>query len=234
MTGGSSHASDIKQLIGENECFLDYLDKSVRDRIQMVLCGFNVIGKTVVLDENGYIKESRDQKPSEVWWSKIERQITHDYQDVSPKYRELLLKYDKSDETFDASNEPYKRVWSKYIKDGEYGKIYEDIDILLVPLTDTKFNSMKSNLKFVEAGFTNTAVIASNVAPYSDYGTGYRDCIFVDKPTCKCWADAVEGLVSRADKRLLITRNLNKKVLEDCNLEDITRKRHKFLQDIAK
>ena len=38
--------------------------------------------------------------------------------------------------------------------------------LLSSPLADSKFNRCKSDLKVVEAGFTKTAIIASNVRPY--------------------------------------------------------------------
>lgn len=232
LTGGSSHTNDIKQLIGEDESFLDYLSDCIRNKIQLVLCGFNVEGKKLVLNEHGNVSEQRKLDPNEVWWVQLEKQITKDYSIVSDEYRQLLLKYDGSDEQFDSSNEPYRRVWTKSIKDMEYGHIYENIDILLVPLTDTKFNNQKSALKFVEAGFTNTAVISSNVPPYSDYGVDYRDCIFVDKPTPKCWAEVIEGIVNRPDKLKLITRNLREKALDLNEAEKITKKRGALYEKI--
>ena len=50
----------------------------------------------------------------------------------------------------------------------EYMNFYNEADACLIPLVDSKFNSMKSNLKVLEAATKNAAVIASNVKPYSD------------------------------------------------------------------
>jgi glycosyltransferase involved in cell wall biosynthesis len=50
----------------------------------------------------------------------------------------------------------------------QYMNFYNEADACLVPLVDSKFNSMKSNLKVLEAATKNAAVIASNVKPYSE------------------------------------------------------------------
>ena len=48
----------------------------------------------------------------------------------------------------------------------EYMNFYNDADVSLVPLVDTKFNRMKSNLKLLEAACKKIPVIGSNVPPY--------------------------------------------------------------------
>ena len=48
----------------------------------------------------------------------------------------------------------------------EYMNFYNDADVSLVPLVDTKFNRMKSNLKLLEAACKKIPVICSNVPPY--------------------------------------------------------------------
>jgi len=49
----------------------------------------------------------------------------------------------------------------------QYMNFYNEADACLIPLVDSKFNSMKSNLKVLEAATKNAAVIASNVKPYA-------------------------------------------------------------------
>jgi glycosyltransferase involved in cell wall biosynthesis len=50
----------------------------------------------------------------------------------------------------------------------QYMNFYNEADACLVPLVDSKFNSMKSNLKVLEAATKNAPVICSNVKPYAD------------------------------------------------------------------
>jgi hypothetical protein len=45
---------------------------------------------------------------------------------------------------------------------------YTDADICIAPLVPSRFNSMKSNLKVLEAAAKRLPIIVSDVHPYSD------------------------------------------------------------------
>jgi hypothetical protein len=62
----------------------------------------------------------------------------------------------------DIANEPYRRVWTKPIS--TYALNYNLFDISLAPL-DEHFNKVKSQLKVIEAGFHNKAIV-QNFGPY--------------------------------------------------------------------
>lgn len=78
----------------------------------------------------------------------------------------------------------YMNVWHSMIRDftcafklghtraalpvDKYMNFYNDADVSLVPLVYSRFNSMKSNLKVLEAASRNIPVIASNVPPYDN------------------------------------------------------------------
>jgi hypothetical protein len=51
----------------------------------------------------------------------------------------------------------------------EYMAAYCDSDISLIPLVDSKFNSMKSNLKVLETASKKNPAIVSNVNPYKGF-----------------------------------------------------------------
>lgn len=204
ITGGSSHTEDIKQLLE----FPKYLTEKQLDEIELVFCGYdNKNAEKVTVDEIGKIisKEKLDDKDN--WWVQTENKFKQE------------VKH-------------YKRIESKDIMKGEFGKIYEDIDVLLVPLTNNKFNRCKSELKFIEAGFTNTAVISSKVIPYSNFGVNEEDCLFVKEPTPQAWAKAIKKILR--DKYLLKKiKDINSlRVKYSHNLEDITEKRYKFFSEI--
>lgn len=218
LAGGSSHTNDLKELVNNSDSFLNYLTNNQLDQMQIVLCGFDMRGKINIVDENGKVVERRDMPTEDIWWVKLEKLLTKDYTTVSKEYAELLKKYDGSDKAYDASSEPYRRIWTTSIDKGEYGKIYEDIDVLMVPLKKTEFNSYKSELKFIEAGWTSTAIMASNVAPYSDWGRDNEDCMLVGSGP-KNWAraikkalrerQAVEHMADRLRSRVKAERDLN-------------------------
>lgn len=51
----------------------------------------------------------------------------------------------------------------------DYLYFYNMVDVSLVPLVPSKFNTLKSELKLVEAGMFERTVIVSNVLPYKPY-----------------------------------------------------------------
>ena len=104
----------------------------------------------------------------------------------------------------------------------------------MVPLNDTKFNQMKSSLKLVESGFTNTTAMCSNVKPYTDYGTDGVNCLFVEDMTPKGWAYNMIRLYEIECLRDGLAFELNKKVLKECDIDLISRKRDKLYSSMVK
>lgn len=51
----------------------------------------------------------------------------------------------------------------------KYMNFYNDADFTVVPLVDSKFNNMKSNLKILEAACKKIPAIASNIPPYKGH-----------------------------------------------------------------
>lgn len=206
LTGGSSHTEDIKTLLS----FWNYLTVREKDKIEFHFCGYdNKNAEKLNIDENGKIisREKLDDKDN--WWVQTENKIKYGVGESS-----------------------YKRVESKDIVKGEFGLIYNDIDILLAPLKNTNFNHYKSELKFIEAGFTNTAIIASGVVPYSNFGKDNIDCLLVKENTPKGWAKAIKKLINDDDLRISLAKNNMERILIDRNLEKITEKRYEFIKSI--
>ena len=86
---------------------------------------------------------------------------------------------------YDPENKYIQPIWHRMISDSlcgfklpgyvrtqmpvyQYMNFYNEADVSIVPLVDSKFNSMKSNLKVLEAACKKIPVIASCVKPYSD------------------------------------------------------------------
>jgi hypothetical protein len=77
-------------------------------------------------------------------------------------------------------------------------------DIALAPLADTRFNSFKSDLKWLEYSALGIPVVASDREPYasvSDRGTGR---LVGDDPSA--WADAVRDLADAPDRARELAR----------------------------
>lgn len=206
FTGGSSHTYDMEGIMG----FWKWLPRNIKEQIEVVLCGYDTkCAKKVTIDENGKVVEERDLKDHENWWITTENEIIKG-----------------------VGKDHYKRIESKDISKGEFGQIYKDIDILLVPLKNTRFNNCKSELKFIEAGFTGTAVIASKVIPYSNFAQDGVDCMLVKENIPQKWAKKIKQLV--LDKELIksVAEANSKRVTEERNLEKITEKRVEFLRTL--
>lgn len=54
----------------------------------------------------------------------------------------------------------------------QYGLLYDQFDIAIAPLVNNKFNTMKSNLKIIEAGMKGLPIFVQNIHPYTDDAKG--------------------------------------------------------------
>lgn len=204
ITGGSSHTEDIKQLLEIPK----YLTDKQLNQIELVFCGYNAEDAEVCeIDDNGNITKKEKMDIKNNWWYITENKFKNSFKN-------------------------YKRIETRSIDNKEYGSIYRDIDILMVPLLNNKFNRCKSELKFIEAGFTNTAVISSNVIPYNNFGENEYDCLFVKENTPESWAKTIKKILRDKDYVKIMAERLNSKVTETRNLEDITNKRTEFFKNI--
>lgn len=105
---GSSHEKDMEQFKG----VVNSLPKDVLDKIQIVLCGYDLRG-TINIVQNGKITGSRPIQPKESVWYSYERNVTDEYRICSPEYREFLLKFIPDSEWPNVDNEHYRRAWTK-------------------------------------------------------------------------------------------------------------------------
>lgn len=100
--------------------------------------------------------------------------------------REVKEKYLKGDATLDQlenalyTESIWKRMHSSFTAGGalpymkihgttniQYMQMYENADIMIIPLEESEWHSCKSNLKILEAACKRIPVIVSNVAPYN-------------------------------------------------------------------
>ena len=112
-----------------------------------------------------------------------------------------------------------------------YPQFYNYLDVSLVPLVDNKFNSMKSELKLIEAGFFSKAVICSNVEPYRGLLRHKENAFVVNKPQdwvkgCKWYLDNPEAIKDMGEA-------LNETV-QPFSIDRVNEKRLKFYKDVLK
>ena len=237
---GSSHEHDMELVKGLS----NRLPKDVLDKVQFVLCGYDLRGTMTERRPDGTI-HTRPIRPEESVWFTFERNVTNNYSIVSPQYRDFLLRFIPHMDYPMDWNESYKRCWTKDVANYKYMEHYNEIDVLLVPLQDNDFNSCKSELKFVEAGMMNVAVVASNFGPYTIGSTNFFEkggkinengnCILVDNNRAhKDWAKAVEKLVKNPEYITMLKNNMHQHVLENYDINKVTAERAEWYKQICK
>lgn len=235
---GSSHLHDLELLSG----IANKLPKPVLDKMQFVLCGYDLRGNVTYKDQNG-IDRTRPIFPKESVWYDYERILTDNYKTVSPQYKEFLNRFLPNVPYPMEATEPYARRWTKGIM--TYCTHYNDIDVLMAPLDDNRFNSFKSELKLIEAGMMNKAAIVSNFGPYTIGTTNYFEkggninpngnCILIDKNRAhKDWAKAIEKLVNNPEHIENLKKNLHNSIKDKYDLTKITHERASWYKMIVK
>lgn len=239
--GGSSHADDIDLLNGVANRFL-----SDKDKIQMVLVGFDLRGSMIEGIENGKLKR-RAMTPEETVWFQYEKVFSSNWAlvDRHPDYAKYLLKY--APDEFDPNdpsrerNMPYRRLWTRDINN--YARNYNNLDISLAPLVANKFNMFKSQLKVVEAGFYKKALVAQNFGPYTldliNIFDGHNinpngNAVLIDNlKNHKQWYQSLKRLVDNPELIKIMGNNLYETVRDKYDLRKVTAQRAEFYRSIV-
>jgi len=221
IIGGSSHTKDMELLEG----VVNQLPNDIKDKVQFVLCGFDG-GKTTIYD-NGKPKVI-DTPWKNTCWYLWERNLTDNFNTISPEHKEFLHRFEKVSYT---TKEAYRRIWTLPVE--EYNKMYDEVDVLLVPLVDNEFNRCKSPLKLAEAAAKDVAVIVSDTQPYSDYLEDGVNCIAVNnRKKVKGWVKAITKLARQPELISTLANNLKITADKYFNLDRITEERKKWLYEI--
>ena len=224
---GSSHLEDIKLLNG----MTSMLPKDVIDKIQFVLCGFDTNGTRTFRNVKTGEVISRPIEPKETCWYEYEKILTNNYSIVSQEHKDFLNKFIKGYE-YPNIDEAYRRCWTKNIN--EYATHYNNIDVLLVPLKENNFNKVKSQLKVIEAGFFNKAIIAQNFGPYTidlvpmiEKGGSINEngnALLVDSnKNHKQWAKYIIKLANDRDMVEKLQKNLHDTVKDKYSLDEVSK-----------
>ena len=236
---GSAHEKDMEQFKG----VFNSLPQEVKEKMQVVLCGFDLRGTITMVDKDGKPVSQRPITPTESVWYKYEQTCTHNYSLCSEDYKTFLNNFVKDVQWPLIDNEFYRREWTKDIT--EFAKHYRNLDVLFAPLDCNSFNEVKSELKFIEAGFTRTAVIATNYGPYTigsknmmEFGGEINhegNCILIDdRKKHKDWRKAIIKLVSNPELIKELQDNMYEHVKDKYDIRNVTKDRAERYKVIVK
>jgi glycosyltransferase involved in cell wall biosynthesis len=147
---------------------------------------------------------------------------------VSKKMKLIMGGYHDGDETWftmaklftaDCKHQ-YKLIPAEPVE--SYYKMYKHADVCLVPLVNSRFNSMKSNLKILEAANLGLPVIASKVNPYLDMPVTYCR-------STKDWIHAIKKFIHYPNRIKVEGEELRKFCDENYNFYKINEQRKQIL-----
>jgi glycosyltransferase involved in cell wall biosynthesis len=237
--GGSTHQNDIEKL-------RDFaaMQNTIPAKTQIVLCGFDTRGTINVFNKATQQMESRPMKPEETSWFIYECLLTNNYLNLGndENYLKYLMTFN-DDSSYNSLDKVYRRIWTKGIS--QYATGYNQFDVSIVPLNDNIFNSYKSNLKVIEAGFHKKALIIQDYGPYKtdlisaiEPGGGFNpkgNCLLVDvKKNHKQWFKYAKKLTENPELIKELGERLYETVKEKYNLDNVTEYRNEVYKNLIK
>ena len=253
--GGVFHLPDIKLLYdGFKEVWKDIKN----DKFQLCLGGYNYPDKlqyvsnalaTGQMDEltrqrfTFYQKElieGRDVPPIMIFNNAFKNIPAYDmiefYYTIGNKYPkdkdyQTYLDKKRQVDLHLMDSQPYKRLWGKSAN--EYATLYNEIDVALVPLVENNFNSFKSQIKIIEAGWFKKAAIVSNVMPYTIDCNKNNSILISPSKRNEGWGVAMKSLILNENKRLDLAESLHETVKDKYNMNTVNKVRHELYQQIT-
>lgn len=98
---------------------------------------------------------------------------------------------------FDTLPEGVAKTFHPTLPHGKFMQVLADCDLALLPLSDTPFNRLKSDLKLIECAAAGVVPICSRVV-YSDDPAHKTLAVFADTP--QEWRQALLGLIASPDE----------------------------------
>ena len=232
--GGSSHLHDIELL----EQGISSVHASYKDKVQFVLCGFDLRGTVTEIKKETGEQVQRPIQPHETVWFKYESIFTDKYRVLDQNYKTFLFNFVES--PYNDSDKPYVRRWTKNIN--SYASNYNYFDVSLAPLVESVFNANKSQLKVIEAGFHKKAIIASETNPYTlDLVNSIENGIFNNKGNSllvstkknhKQWAQHMKKLIENPSMIEDMGNRLYETVKDKYSLKNVCKDRVQFFKTI--
>ncbi len=180
---------------------------------------------------NVFKQEQRPIKSEESVYYNYEQILTDNHKIIKDKdYINWLMSFNKMNYFGDEGI--YARRWTQ--KANVYAKVLDETDIVIAPLDNNKFNSLKSNLKQVECWTRKLPIVCSDMPPYNVDGKHMENCILIttEKNAAKHWYKHLKKLILDADLRKRLGEQLYTDFNEKYNLENVSKTRAEVYKTI--
>ena len=139
----------------------------------------------------------------------------------------------------------YERMLSCAGKNENYGRIqaadiysyvggYNFINATIAPLRDTKFNKLKSELKVVEAGWMNKAIIASETIPYTDVLVNNHNGVLIPYGKKDAWYKTIRRFINEPEWPRAMAEQLAKDVRERFDIRKTAERRAELYRSLKR
>jgi len=207
--GGSSHERDLARIEGMANKL--YNDPDLKDKFQIVMCGYDTRGTMTEVDPETGEQRTRKLRPEESVWNKFEA-IFNDYGR--------------------APEDGYIRRTTLPIT--QYGKHYNWLDVSLAPLDQHTFNECKSELKLIETGMHKIPIVASDLYRYAELiDHGKNGFLVQPRRDHKDWYKYVKQLILDEDMRTEMGQALYDTVYPTYTMEQQTRERCEWYRSLV-
>ncbi len=166
--------------------------------------------------------------------------FTDDYKVLDEEYSKFLNNFVQIE--YQDKDKPYVRRWTQDIN--KYALNYNYFDVSLAPLIDSVFNSNKSQLKAIEAGFHKKAIIASEVQPYTldlvnildngKFNSKGNALLVSPNRNHKDWAKLMKKLIENPNMIEDMGNRLYETVKDKYSLKKVCKDRVEFFKSIIK
>lgn len=205
--GGVYHSEDIAML---SNGFKDVWKSIHPDKFQLCLGGFN---------------------PNQAY-NYLESVFTAGYTYPKDKDYKKYLSEPTQENSHLMDSQPYKRLWGTSAF--KYAELYNDIDVALVPLCPNGFNSYKSQIKIIEAGWFKKAVVVSNVMPYTIDCTRNNSMLVSPSKRNEGWGVAMKSLILNPERVKDLAEAMHETVKDKYLMDNVNIVRDQLYKHITK
>ena len=112
----------------------------------------------------------------------------------------------------------------------QYMSTYNGMGICLTPLERTKFNSCKSPLKMLEAGWAKKPVIVSGVMPYTLIAKDGDNCLTAYTP--EAWKRAIDIMLKNPEYADDLRHNLHEDIKDNYLIDKVNKTRIEIIENL--